>query len=1209
MPAVTIFQSNRSLEIQTPLGENVLGLRSILVREHLGRPFVIEAQMSSDDPDIKFDAIVGHPVVVRLDLGGGGRRFYHAFVSRFVLTGSDERYTHYRAELVPWLWVMTRSADCRIFQEMSVPDIVQSVFRDRGAKDFESRLSETYPTLTNCVQYRETDFNFVSRLLEQEGIAYYFKHDDEKASLILVDTMEAYEPVEGHETFRFTPVGGAERQMETIVQWTVEQELQPTQYSISDFNYLKPKAVMLKLSQVEKQHAINDRQVFDYPGEYVEPADGERLARTRLEEIQTSAEVVRGETTFFGFSAGNTFTLTEHPRADQNRKYLITSVNLFWDAGEFSTQTDPLLETHCQFTAIPATQFFRPARVTPKPLIQGPQSAIVVGPEGEEIHTDEHGRVKVHFFWNRESKGDDKSSAWVRVAQAWAGKKWGAFYLPRIGHEVLVEFMEGDPDRPIILGSVYNADNKPPYDLPANKTKSTLKSLSSKGGDGYNEMRFEDLKGSEEIFIHAQKNLEVRVKAAHQTSVGGVRDLHVHGDTRTKLHAEHHLHIVGDEFTSYDADRHEKVTGNTQAKTEGNVSIEVGGDRMVKIGASDNLKVVGDLAVKTDGSSSLSSSEIHLKAGGIIALEGQEIHLKASSKIILEAGSQISLKVGGDFIDIGGGIKQVGSTVKINSGGSPASGGGCSPVDPVAPDPPDPKDPGGPPTGKPGEITTFSSAAQALKYAALTGLPFCEECPREQPPPAPGPDVPPEIPEITSIALVDADDSEVSSADQIVNLPSEDIWLDADQGITSKFRLGPKLKVKVNFSLPGAHAFKVRLVPNDENLVYTGAEIGRNAAFKHLAEEKSYTTGGDGSKVIEPGDIFISVAGGQGYKLEAENPATGTIVETGAITSKRMGYVVPVLMEGMDASSLGMASVYAEFGSHGLDLVELPLARIPRQPNIGSEAETNQFKAACKTAFDGSSGAAKKPYALVVGFTEHLAVRHANVDLVVTGWPVGPPADGGMNLLMPVEATGLRAGDGELRSRALWQKLVPGESWFVSGSYEPDAGGANVPLTEDMLTAVPVNASNPDVAFDVEIDTSTLPAGTGTLRLRVNVVDRMRAGLAFDGNLACACLKAWWQDQSTDDISRAVIHEIGHKVGMVTDGTGKKPDKVPTHYVDRGHVGNHCHNGLPLLDSYSGVSINNICVMFGTITDQVSFCPDCAKAVKKMDLAVGWPPA
>jgi len=875
MPAATIFQSNRSLEIQTPLGENVLGLRSILVREHLGRPFVIEAQMSSDDPDIKFDAIVGQPVVIRLDLGDGERRFYHAFVSRFVLTGSSDQFAHYRAELVPWLWVMTRSADCRIFQEMTVPEIVQSVFRDRGAKDFESRVIETYPTLTNCVQYRETDFNFVSRLLEQEGISYFFKHDEEKASLILVDTMEAYEPVEGHETFRFTPVSGAERQMETVVQWSVEQEVQPTQYSISDFNYLKPKAEMLKLSQVDKLHAINDRQVFDYPGEYVEPAVGERLARTRLEEIQTSAEVIRGETTFFGLSAGNTFTLTEHPRKDQNRKYLITSINLFWDAGEFSTQADPVPETHCQFTAIPATQFFRPARVTPKPLIQGPQSAIVVGPAGEEIHTDEHGRVKVHFFWNRESKGDDKSSAWVRVAQAWAGKKWGAFYLPRIGHEVLVEFMEGDPDRPIILGSVYNADNKPPYDLPANKTKSTLKSLSSKGGDGYNEMRFEDMKGCEEIFIHAQKNLEVRVKAAHQTSVGGVRDLHVHGDTRTKLHAEHHLHVVGDEFTAYDADRHEKVTGNTQAKTEGNVSIEVCGDRMVKIGGSDNLKVHSDLSVASDGVTSISASNIYLKAGGTIGLEAKDIHLKASANIVLEAGSNITLKVGGDFLQIGGGIKQVGSTVKINSGGSPAAGAGCSPIDPAEPDPPDPKDPGGPPTGKPGEITTFSSAAQALKYAALTGLPFCEECPREQPPPTP---IEPPPAKITATAEIEINNSP-DGKDDLVRLVGGNPPV--RHLVPARIRLTSESEVDVSVVLTNPDG-KLRF-PNTDNVTLglTLPATGDFVPFQIAGEKASAGIGdakieahqdtAEGAMIAEKGMTVFSF---DPNKLTITNPGT-----------------------------------------------------------------------------------------------------------------------------------------------------------------------------------------------------------------------------------------------------------------------------------------------------------------------------------------------
>jgi len=631
----TFSQISRSLEIQTPLGENVLGLRSILLQERLGRPFVLEAELSSDDPEVSFDAIIGQPVAVRLDLGGGSQRFFHAFVSRFSYVGQGPVYTHYRATLVPWLWVLTRSADCRIFQNVTLPDIVQTIFRDRGAKDFESRLTETYPSLEYCVQYRETDFNFVSRLLEQEGISYFFKHEVDKATLALVDSMDAYENVAGYEELRFAPVLGAERQMEVVTRWTVEREVQPTQFAFSDYNFLTPKTDLRVLQEVQRSHAINDRQIFDYPGEYRELGQGERLAKMRLEELQTAGEVVRAETTFFGLSAGNTFSLTEHPRADQNRKYLVTSLDLFWDAGEFSSQTDALPESHCTFTAIPASQTFRPARITPKPLIQGTQPAVVAGPEDEEIHTDAHGRVKVHFFWNREGKADETSSCWIRVAQSWAGKGWGGIFLPRRGQEVVVVFEEGDPDRPLIIGSLYNSENTPPYELPAERTKSTVKSNSSKGGGGFNEIRFEDKKGEEQVFIHAEKNQDIRIK--------------------------------NDEYEWVGNDRHLIVKNNQLEHVEGNRHELVDGQHSEKVGKDRNLHVVGKEAKAVDESLSLTVKgdviEV-FKKNHSEATTG-DYYLKASN-IVIEATTNITIKVGSTYIAIeAGGIKISAPQVEI----------------------------------------------------------------------------------------------------------------------------------------------------------------------------------------------------------------------------------------------------------------------------------------------------------------------------------------------------------------------------------------------------------------------------------------------------------------------------------------------------------------------------------------------------------------
>jgi hypothetical protein len=365
-----------------------------------------------------------------------------------------------------------------------------------------------------------------------------------------------------------------------------------------------------------------------------------------------------------------------------------------------------------------------------------------------------------------------------------------------------------------------------------------------------------------------------------------------------------------------------------------------------------------------------------------------------------------------------------------------------------------------------------------------------------------------------------------------------------------------------------------------------------------MKEEKTYTTDGDGTKVVET-DFFSTCAGLDSFKLLAEDTNNNPPVETGFVTTKRIVYVVVIKMKDMTTNA-DLGTLKSEYAKHGIELVELPAVEIDRMANIGP-AEEDAYKRKCKTAFTGSKGNDKMPYAVAVGFTEHLAVKNPSQVLELTGVVVGP---GAAPAQIPVMARGLRSGDG-MDARSLWKDLVPGESWFVSATFTPSAGGPARNIAEAKCTALPDGSSD---CGTVKVDVADLPAGTGTLRVTVNVVDRMRGGLSFpDGNLLCICTKAWWQNQGAGVQSSTAVHEMGHKVGMVADGTGKLPDKVETQYTAKGHVGPHCFFDLGERDTYAGVA-GNKCVMFGAVGDgsPTDFCEKCTPAVRKMDLSSGW---
>ncbi|KAG1694985.1 Protein ClpV1 [Nymphon striatum] len=576
MPAA---QSENEAKIKTPLGPDVLLLRDMSMTEELGRLFNINLNLLSEQDDINFEKGVSQ-------------------------TGYEGEYAAYQATVKPWFWFLTRTADCKIFQELSVPDIVMGIFRDLGYTDFEDKLTRNYRTWDYCVQYRETDFNFVSRLLEQEGIYYYFTHDDGVHKLVLSDGEAAHSNLPGESTIDFYPPDSTVvRNKDHIFNWNITKQVQPGKYELNEFDFIKPNANLETKSEIVRGHAVADYEIYDYPGEYNKTDDGEKYVQARIEELHCQYEQAQGKSGVRALTTGYKFKLNGYTREDQNREYLITQATHFINSHVYGSggvgRGDPYSNS---FSVIESTTPFRTSRTTPKPIVQGTQTAIVVGPSGEEIYTDEYGRVKIQFHWDRYGNNDENSSCWVRVAQIWAGKRWGGIHIPRIDQEVIVDFMEGDPDRPIITGRVYNAEQMPPYDLPANKTQSGVKSRSSKGGSAanFNEIRMEDKKGSEQIYIHAEKNQDNIVENNETTDVGHNRTEKVGNDEDITIGNNRTEKVGVNEDITIGANRTEKVGANEDITIAANRTENVGANETIMIGANQT-QTIGANQTRTIG--------------------------------------------------------------------------------------------------------------------------------------------------------------------------------------------------------------------------------------------------------------------------------------------------------------------------------------------------------------------------------------------------------------------------------------------------------------------------------------------------------------------------------------------------------------------------------------------------------------------------------
>ncbi len=629
----------------------------IHAHEELGKPFLFDIDLSSGKLHGDVGTLIGTSCTIWLSQSKDSAedRYFNGVVTRMVSLGLSGGAYRYRAELRPWFWLLTRVTDCLIFQEKSAFEIITKVFRDAGFSDFkdERRGSAGNTKLDYCVQYRESTYDFVMRLMEQFGLYYFFEHEKGKHTLVISDDPNSHTALPKTIKFAFdqTEVRTVE---DHIWEWHTDLSLESGKFTFRDYNFTTPSADLTAKSLKVATHAHGDFEVYEYPGPYDLAADGQGLTDVRIQAIIKDRTAVTGTSNARALHAGWRFKLSHHPEPATNREYLITGSEFSIALAEGSSTVDgETVDTYrVNMRAIPGDVHFRLPRLTPRPLIRGPQTAVVVGPSGEEIYTDKYGRVKVSFHWDRIGKSDENSSCWVRVAQTSAGVGWGSMFIPRIGQEVVVEFLEGNPDRPLITGVVYNANVTVPYPLPDNATRSTIKSNSSKGGGGFNELRFEDKKDSEEVFFQAQKDYN-KVVLNNET-------VKIHKDTTTTVETGNRKVTVSqgnDDHTVTQGNRSVTVSqGNNEHKVSlGNdtTTVSAGNYKVAVSAGTAEISAAQSLTIKVGGNSlKIDTTSMTLTVGANtfkmdpsgLAMNGTMIKATASAAMQLQSGAPMTLQ-------------------------------------------------------------------------------------------------------------------------------------------------------------------------------------------------------------------------------------------------------------------------------------------------------------------------------------------------------------------------------------------------------------------------------------------------------------------------------------------------------------------------------------------------------------------------------------
>lgn len=573
----------RNISVSTALGDT-LTFSQMEGFDEISACFHYELGLVSKDINVKHEDLLGTPATITINMESG-KRFFHGIIDEFAFHEYREDYAHYRAVLRPWLWFLSYRSDNRIFQKKSVVEIIEEVFKQHAHVKVEKRLKKSYPPREYCVQYRESDLTFVQRLMEHEGIFYHFDHDEGEHTLVLSDANASVKQAEGSETVKFrgvtAPVAG---QDDVIHRLLPRAYVRSGAYVHTDYDFKKPATDLMTKADAPKAHEASKGELYHYPGDYIEVGAGEPLAAVRLEAAQAQHVRVEATGNVRWLWSGVSFQLEEFDRESENVAYLVLRSDYeMWDDAYRSGMQRQSEGFGVRLQLQPLSLTFRPERRTAKPLMSGPQTAVVVGPSGEEIFTDEYARVKVQFHWDRLGGADENSSCFVRVSSVWAGSGWGFIQIPRIGQEVIVDFLEGDPDKPIITGRVYNAAQMPPYGLPANATQSGWKSNSSPGGGGWNEMRFEDKKGSEEVYFQAEKDHNELIKNNETRTIGNdfAEDV---GHDATQDIGHDRTETVGNDKSV--------TVGHDQSTSIGNNDTEtVGVDRVLSVGSNETISI------------------------------------------------------------------------------------------------------------------------------------------------------------------------------------------------------------------------------------------------------------------------------------------------------------------------------------------------------------------------------------------------------------------------------------------------------------------------------------------------------------------------------------------------------------------------------------------------------------------------------------------
>ncbi|KUM42776.1 type VI secretion system Vgr family protein [Pseudomonas sp. EpS/L25] len=608
-------------------------------QEALNQPYRFELELVSEKADWPLEQLLHRPAWLSLAPSGPG---IHGLLGAVTQGDSGRRLTRYRVELVPRLTYLAQRTNSRIFQHLTVPQILARLLEEHGILEGAYRLAlgpTPYPARDYCVQYGESDLHFLDRLCEEEGIHYHFEHQPEGAVLVFGDDATGFPRLAAT---AYHPGSGQVAERPVIRRLQVGLQTRSSQLTLRDQDPLQPRLRLESRSDAEQQPVLEH---YTFPAGFHDRTRGKQLSSRGLEALRADSQAAEGHGDQPSLSSGHFLPLTEHPRADWNQLWLLTRIDHEGRQPQVLEEglgTPDLLPPsddgwtqgyRNRFTAIPWQLPFRPERRHAKPRLLGQQSAVVTGPAGEEIHCDALGRVKVQFHWDREGQADERTSCWLRVASGWAGNGHGALAVPRIGMEVLVGFLEGDPDQPLVTGCLYHAEHRPPLDLPKDKTRSSFKTLSSPGGGGYNEVRIEDRQGQEEIHVHAQRDWDEHIRHDHRSEIGHERHQRIRGNSYSELHAE----------------EHRLVHGARKAEVKASDHLLIGGSQHLKLGAGQYLEA------------------------------GQEIHLKAGDKVVLEAGTELTLTAGGSFIKLDpSGITLVGPLARLNAGGSPGNGSGIA---------------------------------------------------------------------------------------------------------------------------------------------------------------------------------------------------------------------------------------------------------------------------------------------------------------------------------------------------------------------------------------------------------------------------------------------------------------------------------------------------------------------------------------------------